>query len=54
MEPPAQPADSVTVELTRAELELIRSALRNLESIMGHDEAELLEHVQRLLAKLAG
>lgn len=46
--------DRTTVELTSAELELIRTALRLLASTLGREEADELAEVQRLLARLEG
>jgi hypothetical protein len=46
------PHEPIQLTLTAEELELVRNALLNLESIMGHEEADTLEQIQRLLAKL--
>jgi hypothetical protein len=42
-----------SIELTRDEVELVRTALRLLESTLGREEADELEAVQRLLRRLA-
>jgi len=41
-----------TVELTDAELKIIRSALRSYLEDFGHDEADILRAVKALLEKL--
>lgn len=46
--------ERTTLELTPAELELIRTALRLLASTLGREEADELAEVQRLLARLEG
>jgi hypothetical protein len=40
------------LSLTAAELEIVRSALKLLESTLGHEEATELVAVQQVLAKL--
>lgn len=40
------------VRLSRTELALVRTALEMLEDTFGHEEADELEEVQALLAKL--
>jgi hypothetical protein len=47
-----QPAASRSLDFTPSELELVRTALRLLESTLGHEEADELEDVQSLLARL--
>ena len=42
----------VTLELSRDELELVRTALKLLLSTLGRDEAEELEEVRALLGRL--
>lgn len=44
----------ITVELSRAELEILRTALRLLASTLGREEADELAEVQRLLVRLEG
>lgn len=46
--------ERLTLELTRAELEILRTALRLLASTLGREEADELAEVQRLLARLEG
>lgn len=46
--------EHTTLELTRAELDILRTALRLLASTLGREEAEELAEVQRLLARLEG
>jgi len=41
-----------SIELTPDEVELVRTALRLLESTLGREEADELEAVQRLLRRL--
>lgn len=43
---------TLSVELTHDELELVRAALNLLKSTLGREEADELEEVQALLAKL--
>jgi hypothetical protein len=45
---------TVGIDLNRSELELIRTALKLLLSTLGREEADELEEVQSLLAKLEG
>jgi hypothetical protein len=40
------------IELTQSELQLLRTALEMLEDTLGHEEADELEEVQALLARL--
>ena len=42
---------AVSVEFSRTELDLVRTALRLLLSTLGREEADELEEVQALLAK---
>ena len=42
----------VMIEMNPSELELVRTALRLLLSTLGREEAEELEEVQALLAKI--
>ena len=42
----------IQLELTAAELQVIKNALRLMESTLGHEEADELEAVQALLAKI--
>jgi len=44
---------TTTLELNASELELVRTALRLLLSTLGREEAEELEEVQAILAKIA-
>jgi hypothetical protein len=46
--------ERTTIELTRAELEILRTALRLLASTLGREEADELAEVQRLLTRLEG
>ena len=41
-----------TIELTEDELRLLRAAVRSYLDDFGHEEADLLRSVKRLLAKL--
>jgi hypothetical protein len=41
-----------TIELTEEELRLLRNALHSFLDDFGHDEADLLRSIKRLLAKL--
>ena len=50
-EPTAAP-EARTISLTPAELELLRTALRLLESALGREEADELDEVKALLARL--
>lgn len=43
---------TIELHLTREELQLVHTALRNLETVLGHEEAYLLRRVQELLAKI--
>jgi hypothetical protein len=43
---------TVALELTAAELELLRTALGLLEATLGREEADELEQVQSILAKV--
>jgi hypothetical protein len=47
-----QPQPAIELKLTRAEIELIRTSLGHLEATLGREEAEELEAVQALLARL--
>jgi hypothetical protein len=40
------------IELTEEELRLLRNALHSFLDDFGHDEADLLRSIKRLLAKL--
>lgn len=46
------PEGEVELQLDRAELDLLRSALRYLESTLGREEADELKQVQDLEARL--
>ena len=48
----ASGADDIQLTLSPAELELIRTALDFLRSTLGREEADELDAVQRLLARL--
>jgi Arc/MetJ-type ribon-helix-helix transcriptional regulator len=48
----APPLETVNVDLTRDELELVRAALRLLLSTLGHEEAEELHEVRALIERL--
>jgi hypothetical protein len=41
-----------TIELTEDELRLVRAALHSYLEDFGHDEADLLRAIKRVLAKL--
>jgi hypothetical protein len=41
-----------TIELTEEELRLVRNALQSFLEDFGHDEADLLRSIKRVLAKL--
>jgi hypothetical protein len=41
-----------TIELTEEELRLLRNALHSFLDDFGHDEADVLRSIKRLLAKL--
>jgi hypothetical protein len=41
-----------TIELTEEELRLVRNALQSFLEDFGHDEADLLRSIKRILAKL--
>ena len=41
-----------TIELTEEELRLVRNALKSFLEDFGHDEADLLRSIKRVLAKL--
>ena len=43
---------STTIELSPSEVELVRTALQFLLSTLGREEADELERVQALLARL--
>lgn len=45
---------SIRLELTATELQVLKNALRLMESTLGHEEADELEAVQALLAKIEG
>ena len=45
-------ATTTRLDLTTSELELIRTALQMLEDTLGREEAEELDEVQALLARL--
>ena len=45
-------ASTMTLDLTPAEVALIRTALGHLEATLGREEADQLEQVQQLLARL--
>jgi Arc/MetJ-type ribon-helix-helix transcriptional regulator len=45
-------ANSAAIELNPSELELVRTALRLLLSTLGREEAEELEEVRALLARI--
>jgi len=47
-----EPVTTTRLDLTPSETQLLRTALKLLESTLGHDEAEELDEVQALLAKL--
>jgi hypothetical protein len=47
-----QAGASRSIDFTASELDLVRTALRLLESTLGHEEADELEDVQSLLARL--
>jgi hypothetical protein len=49
---PDAPEGAVVLRLEPAQLELLRSALRYLESTLGHEEADELRQVQALEALL--
>lgn len=44
--------DGFSIELTEDDLALVETALRLLEQTLGREEADELEAVQRLLARL--
>jgi hypothetical protein len=44
--------NTIEVQLTEDELELLRNALGHLEATLGREEADELEQVQALQAKL--
>jgi len=41
-----------TVHLTDAELALTRNAMQSYLSIFGHDEADVLDQIRKVIAKL--
>jgi hypothetical protein len=41
-----------TIELTEEELRLVRNALQSFLEDFGHDEADVLRSIKRVLAKL--
>ena len=43
---------STTIELSASELELVRTALKVLLSTLGREEADELEEVEALLARI--
>jgi hypothetical protein len=45
-------AAMTVVELTEDEVRLLKNALYSFRSAFGHDEAEMVKAVQRLLGKL--
>jgi hypothetical protein len=47
-----EPAATIDLRLSSAELELVRTALRVLLSTLGREEAEELEEVRALLARV--
>jgi hypothetical protein len=49
---PASGADAIQLTLSRADLELIRTALEYLRSTLGREEADELDAVHELLARL--
>jgi hypothetical protein len=49
-----EPVTTRAIELMPDEVELVRTALRLLESTLSREEADQLEAVQALLARLAG
>jgi len=49
-----EPASGTTIELSASELELVRTALKVLLSTLGREEADQIDEVQALQAKLAG
>jgi len=51
-DPGAGSRQTVSIELTGAELQLVRTALQILEDTLGHEEADELEAVQALLRRL--
>jgi hypothetical protein len=46
------PEGEVVLRLGRAEIELLRSALRYLEATLGREEADELEQIQQLETRL--
>lgn len=52
-EPERGGASTRSLELSTAELDLIRTALRLLESTLSREEADELDEVQALLARLS-
>ena len=44
--------DSVTITISRAEARLAENALRSFLSDFGHDEADIIEAVRRVLTKV--
>jgi hypothetical protein len=53
-EPTAPVEATVHVELTEDERQLLLTALKLLRSTLGRDEAEEIDEVRALIAKLAG
>ena len=47
-----EPRPTVSVDFSRTELDLVRTALRLLLSTLGREEADELKEVQALLAKI--
>jgi len=43
---------TITIELTSAELQLAKNALRSFLSDFGHDEADTIKAIRALMAKL--
>ncbi len=48
----AEEAPTVELRLTAGEVEILRTALKNLEAILGREEADELQRVQELLIRL--
>jgi hypothetical protein len=51
-EPTARSGGTFTIELSESERQLVRTALKLLEDTLTHEEADELEEVQALLARL--
>ena len=43
---------TIALELTPAELELVRTALAHLEATLGREEADELDQIQAILARI--